>query len=75
MPLCPHSNAEDRCPFCGSAGTGQALPANVNATLRPIPTGWLCPRCQHVNAPDVRQCTCAPLALGPLGPLMGVASA
>lgn len=23
--------------------------------------GWLCPRCGHVWAPFVRECTCAPL--------------
>lgn len=22
--------------------------------------GWLCPRCQQVNAPDVARCTCKP---------------
>jgi hypothetical protein len=22
--------------------------------------GWLCPRCGHVWAPDVRECTCEP---------------
>jgi hypothetical protein len=25
-----------------------------------IPLGWICPRCGHVWAPDVRGCTCEP---------------
>lgn len=25
-----------------------------------IPTGWLCPRCGAVNAPDVKRCDCEP---------------
>ena len=25
-----------------------------------IPTGWLCPRCGTINAPDVRRCECEP---------------
>ena len=25
-----------------------------------INTGWLCPRCQTVHAPDVKQCSCRP---------------
>ena len=25
-----------------------------------LPLGWICPRCGHVWAPDVRECTCAP---------------
>lgn len=25
-----------------------------------LPTGWLCPRCKAVNAPDVRRCDCEP---------------
>lgn len=25
-----------------------------------IPTGWLCPRCGVVNAPDVKRCECEP---------------
>lgn len=25
-----------------------------------IPTGWLCPRCRVVNAPDVKRCECEP---------------
>ena len=27
-----------------------------------IPLGWICPRCGHVWAPDVRECTSAPVA-------------
>ena len=23
-------------------------------------TGWLCPRCETVHAPDVKQCSCRP---------------
>ena len=27
----------------------------------PLPQyGWICPRCEKVNAPDVRQCDCKP---------------
>lgn len=33
------------------------------------PSGWICPRCQRVNAPTVRQCQCGqreePFELGP----------
>ena len=25
-----------------------------------IESGWLCPRCGHINAPWVRQCDCSP---------------
>lgn len=25
-----------------------------------VPLGWICPRCGHVWAPDVRECTCEP---------------
>ena len=25
-----------------------------------IPMGWLCPRCGHIWAPNVRECTCEP---------------
>jgi hypothetical protein len=25
-----------------------------------LPTGWLCPRCKTVNAPDVKRCECEP---------------
>lgn len=28
-----------------------------------LPTGWLCPRCERVNAPDVKQCPCQPPTL------------
>lgn len=32
--------------------------------LYPIPTGWLCPRCNKVWGPSVRECDCKP----PIGP-------
>ena len=33
-------------------------PINLNTT----PKGWLCPRCQVVNAPWVEKCECAPMS-------------
>ena len=30
-----------------------------------IPMGWLCPRCGHVWAPTVRECTCEPAVIPP----------
>jgi len=28
-----------------------------------VPVGWLCPRCERVNAPDIKQCPCQPPTL------------
>jgi len=25
-----------------------------------MPIGWICPRCETVHAPDVKQCSCRP---------------
>ena len=33
----------------------------IPGSYRPLPQyGWICPRCEKVNAPDVRQCDCKP---------------
>ena len=37
---------------------------------RDIPIGWLCPRCGAINAPDVKQCECEPVAEQSDGPPM-----
>lgn len=30
----------------------------LEVTEATMPVGWLCPRCQKVNAPTVEQCSC-----------------
>ncbi|MFA6125492.1 hypothetical protein [Sphingomonas sp.] len=46
-----------KCENCG-----QTLPWNsghaCHAPVKPINTGWLCPRCGRGNAPSVRVCDC-----------------
>jgi hypothetical protein len=35
--------------------------AQVFVRTQPIGFGWICPRCNKVNAPDVKECLCKEL--------------
>jgi len=57
-----------RCPACGEViriGVRHLCNRKTQGELRPgildcfsIPKGWLCPRCNRVNAPHVDHCPC-----------------
>jgi len=49
------------CPYYNSPYYNRSVilyPTYSDDTTKP--TGWLCPRCKKVNAPDVKQCDCEP---------------
>lgn len=48
-----------RCPDC--PGFSQTLPFFTAPN-----TGWICPRCNVVNAPTITQCHCHSMLNGPM---------
>lgn len=32
----------------------------TDATVKPLPVGWQCPKCGTVNAPYIARCQCSP---------------
>jgi hypothetical protein len=62
-----------RCPHCGCVGGIHNLGCPNYGTAQPYPisyyvypsTGWICPRCQKVNAPWISSCDCPAPATGP----------
>ena len=44
--------------FCTRCGSVHG-PGECKARLQPAPVGWLCPKCQRVNAPSVLVCQCS----------------
>lgn len=56
---CPRTGAP-----CGQSCYTHTYCALMPQTWQPLNTGWICPRCQKVNAPSVQQCSCPPLMQG-----------
>ena len=56
------------CPYCDLDTTGKhALwcpdaypkqPKTLPVEYRVLPIGWVCPKCDRVNAPHINQCPC-----------------
>jgi hypothetical protein len=42
----------------GGANASPVTTSVVTITLPSMPTGWVCPRCDVVNAPSVQRCMC-----------------
>ncbi len=46
----------------------QVLYEHVEQDSRKRRKGWICPRCERVNAPHVEKCDCEPKASASVGP-------
>jgi hypothetical protein len=66
----PNSTGAVLCKRCGQecvgtihypAGDGPYCGQCFVSVATPIPMGWLCPRCNCVNAPSVMRCPCSGL--------------
>lgn len=49
-----------RCPDCPNTAGAYPFPFYIAPN-----TGWICPRCQTVNAPHIHQCLCNSFPAGP----------